>query len=98
MKDKISNSIIATKKSSIKDAKINVSETDGIDNESSGIVNSVIAEDESIIENVSIDVKKEKRKSFWSGFTFGSIIASLFASAIWFIIQKMIETNISCYP
>jgi len=89
MKENISNSIIASGKSSIKDAKINIAE--GNKNETSGISNSIIAKNESDIENVSITVKKEKRKSFWNGFTFGSLIASLLASAIWYYIQKMIE-------
>jgi ABC-type maltose transport system permease subunit len=37
---------------------------------------------------VSIEITKEKRKSFWNGFSIGRIIMAVVASAIWYIIQK----------
>lgn len=89
MKKVISNSIRANGRSTIKDVKINV--TDSKSNSTKGVTNSIVAESESEIENVSIDIKKEKRMSFWNGFTIGSFIVSLIASATWYIIQKIID-------
>jgi alpha/beta superfamily hydrolase len=50
-----------------------------------------VAQHGSKITNVNIDIAKEKRKSFWNGFSFGSIIASLIACAIWYFFLRIIE-------
>ncbi|MDR1221975.1 MAG: hypothetical protein LBL07_03730 [Tannerella sp.] len=92
METKISNSVVATGKSTISKATIKVNQ-DLCDNESSENAttkNSVVAQDGSKITDVAI-VTKEKRKSFWRNFSIGSIIASVVACAIWYFIQKLIE-------
>lgn len=89
METKIKNSIVATDNSMVKDAAIKSNNKDAT--QDSSIENSVVAQNGSQITNATIDITKEKRKSFWNGFSIGGIIASMVASAIWYFIQKIIE-------
>jgi hypothetical protein len=86
METKINNSALATDNSTISSATIKSNNKETTQN--SNIENSVVAQHGSQITNVSIDINKEKRKSFWNGFSIGGIIMSVVASAIWYIIQK----------
>jgi hypothetical protein len=88
MKTQINDSVIATDKSTISNATIKSNQTSNNNeaSESTTISNSVVAKDESQITDASIDITKEKRKSFWSGFI-GGIMMSVIASAMWYIIE-----------
>jgi hypothetical protein len=86
METKINNSVVATDNSTISNAIIKSDNKETTQN--SNIGNSVIAQNGSQITNVSIEIAREKRKSFWNGFSIGGIIMSVVASAIWYIIQK----------
>lgn len=51
--------------------------------------NSIVATGGSQITGAEIHIKKEKKKSFWSGFWRG-IFVSLIASVIWYFIEIII--------
>jgi len=89
----IKNSVVATDHSTINNATIE-NNSDSSYYESSRnatIENSIVSQNGSQITNASINISKEKRKSFWNGFSIGSIIMSVVASAIWYFIQRLIE-------
>jgi hypothetical protein len=88
MEAKINNSVIATDNSTISNAIINSNNNETAQN--STINNSVVAQHGSQITNATIDIAKEKRKSFWNGFI-GGIVMSVVASAIWYFFQQVIE-------
>ena len=93
MKSDINNSIVASENSKIINARIKKAQTanerENIIN--TAITNSIVAESGSQITDAKINIKNEKRKSFWNGFSIGGIITSLIASAIWCFIQQSIE-------
>jgi hypothetical protein len=92
MKKIISNSIVADDNSIIDKATIkNISSSDNKYSDGITIDASVVAQHGSKVTNASIDISKERRQSFWNGFSIGSIITSIIASAIWYFIQQIFE-------
>jgi hypothetical protein len=88
METKINNSIVATANSTISDATIKSSSKETTQN--SNIKNSIVAGKGGQITGASINIKHEKKKSFWNGFFVG-VLSSVVASAIWYFIQKLLS-------
>ena len=92
MNTNISNSVVATDNSTINNAMIKETQTEN-DNDNviiSTIKKSIVAQSGSQITNAVIDIKRERKKSFWKGFI-GGVVTSVVASAIWYFFQKIIE-------
>ena len=93
METEIKNSVVATDNSTISNATIKGTQSENT-NESAtigAIKNSIVAQRDSQITGAVVDIKHEKKKSFWKGFI-GGVITSVVASAIWYFIQRIIET------
>lgn len=87
---KIQDSIVVKGRGKIISPTINKRETNNDD--TADINSSIVVDGDGEITNPTIDFTKEKKKFFWTGFLSG-VVASLIASAIWYFIQKAIETN-----
>lgn len=92
MNANINNSVVATDNSTINNVAIKKTQVKNARNNTttSGIKNSIIAENGSQITRAVIDIKHVKKKSFWKGFISG-VITSVVASGIWYFIQRLIE-------
>ncbi len=86
MEKQIYNSIIAENNSSITKSTIKGKNSDLDIVSGNSVINSIVADKGSQVSNVTLIMKREKRKSFWEGF-WGGIIVSIIGGGVWYLIQ-----------
>jgi hypothetical protein len=91
MNTNIENSIVATDNSKISNAKIRLNQDSNNNEFAKDAItqNSIVAKQGGQITQASINIIKEKRKSFWCGFVVG-IFSSVIGCAIWYLIEIFI--------